>query len=115
MVANFFHRLFNPHCAQCREDAHCKNCDTLREILNEERYEKRRLIDKLLPNEPEQMPVATPAPLQLRKQYVPWRVRAAELEQEDKARLSSLEAQKAQILPVKSVEQLEEELGVTNG
>ncbi len=121
-IVNFFHHLFNPHCLQCKADKECLTCDTLRQILAEERYEKRRLLDRVFVNpdsdrSPEEK--VEVKPIKVGPTFTPWRMRAAQLEQMDKERhkenLAAKEAEKAQIVRSKSIEELEAELGVENG
>ena len=96
-MTNFWHRLFNPHCAHCAEERICKSCDMLERLLEKERIEKQQLLDKLL-KEP------TPEPVREEDREIkpiqpggmPWRVRKALLENESKveARLKKQEEEK---------------------
>jgi len=118
MLVNFFHRLFNPHCEHCIEEArelkHCDSCDILKMQLALKTDECNKLMDRLL-NPPTQEPVNEPLVNVTRPnptRYTTWAVRKQMLEQEDKKKAELLrQAPK----PSSSVEELEKELGVQEG
>ncbi len=110
MSGNWIHRLFNPHCPDCKEEREdsmvCESCETLKQQLEIANYEKKQLMDRILEkpaleSKPELREVTVP-------RAVPWPVRRQMLEAEDreKARLMR-EAPK----PV-STEDLEKELDI---
>lgn len=114
-MINFFHHLFNPHCPNCIEEKQCQNCETLRQLLDQERYEKSRLLDQIIEltkpiivNEVREKS-EEPKPLQ---SHIPWKVRRAILEQEDrvKARIEK-EHKLTEVKPL-TVAELEKKLGV---
>lgn len=109
----FFHHMLNPHCPDCRMEHECKNCQTLRDLLEAERYNNKQLLNSLLEH------VSGPkeeAP-KLTEDYkpvsnsLPWRVRQQMLEENDreKARIIREQAQNTHSL---STAELEKELGV---
>lgn len=98
----FFHRLFHVHCAECRTESECPNCNLLRDMLADERREKKELLEKLT-KEPEKIVQPEQTKVEVRQTAMPWRVRQQILEAEDR--------RKAQVLrEVKSTEELEKEL-----
>lgn len=113
-IRNFFHHLFNPHCAECRNERNNPTIDILRELLFEERRNNQRLLDRILfvPEEAKEEIKERPQPIG--KKFTPWNVRRTELERADKERADSLIAEKKQILPIVPIEDLERELGVIN-
>jgi hypothetical protein len=111
-MIKFFHRLFKPHCPSCIAEKECKSCETLRSLLETEKFEKQKLLNALL--EKHQVPAfettATPEPIQPAK-FVPWRVRQQMLENEDKKRAELMRAKaREQAESIKSTERLEREL-----
>lgn len=105
-VIKWFHHLFNPHCPECAHDLACKNCEILQGILEQERYEKKQLLEKLLHKD--DLPVATNNEriLEIPKpRNIPWSVRQQMLETEDRL------ANKAR----KEIADLEKELDIPTG
>jgi len=123
-IINFFatlglalHKLFHPHCEHCRlmdEEAYekiedskvCQSCEHLRLLLEQEKAEKKRLLDEILKH-PEQVE-SKPSPDDMKplgKRYMPWNVVRQNLE--NKYRLQSRESVKDE-----TIESLEEELGI---
>lgn len=81
-MIKWLHHLFNPHCAECRAEHECQNCNTLRQLLEVEKREKKELLEKLFPIEQKPVePTETHKPL--RSIAIPWRVKQQMLEQED--------------------------------
>lgn len=87
----------------------CPSCETLKEIIATERFEKKQLLDKLTLEKPPVMeePPANMTPIQSR--MIPWRVKRQLLEAEDR--------KKAELLrnapkPDAEVVDLEQELGL---
>ena len=135
-MIHFFHKLFNVHCARCEELEVLKNskprclvCEELRELLNLEKREKQRLLDAILEfnhqnikdkeTAREVTPVSNLRPIP--PLNVPWRVRQQMLEDEDRRRAQILAERQRDLpqtptpVPAPTNEQLEEELGVSNG
>lgn len=111
-IIKYFHHLFNPHCDHCDHDKACKNCEVLQQLLTEERFEKKRLLDTLLSVT---NPVAKPEPDRtvafedIRPKHTPWRVKKEMLEAEDRRHAALLKAEYD-----KSIEKLEHELEIPN-
>jgi hypothetical protein len=105
-MTNFFHRLFNPHCPDCRADAICESCETLRIEIARLRDENTKLLDRIL--EKPTSPVAQEvAPMKVPPRNVPWNVRRQMLEAEDRERAKLM----AQVTKT-DVTDLEKELDV---
>jgi hypothetical protein len=127
-IVNFFRNLFR--CQTCEvllseleeyrkwHDRPCSSCEILKVELENERLEKRKLLDKLLfPPEPK-------PDLNLETEYkpvlprhTPWSIRQAMLEREDRERakvLAEFAAMERNANPVKPVSELEKELLTTN-
>jgi hypothetical protein len=123
-MSNFFHRLFNPHCPHCIEEAErnkkCDTCDVLRVQLELANVQNQQLLDRLTAK-PEQVVSGPPAPIS-RPMHVPWSVRRQMLEQADKEKARAMtqaakpdtESETVTIQP-KNLEELEKELGVVDG
>ena len=86
----------------------CENCEMLRSLLEQERYNNRKLLDSLLevvkPSVVASERSEPPKPIMPKN--IPWSVRQQMLEQESRIT--------AQLLKQKSIENLEEELGVSD-
>lgn len=86
----------------------CQSCETLKELLAAERYDKQQILNKLL-REPEPV-IENQAPMEItRPKIMPWRVKRQLLEAEDR--------KKAELLrnapkPDTDTADLEKELGV---
>ena len=115
-----FHKIFQPHCVDCAHDKECKTCDTLRDMLEAERFEKKQLLNRILElttkptNE-----VRDVAPKndfeELRPRNVSWNVKRAMLEEEDRAKARVIAEHKLyKQESVKTTEELERELGVVD-
>lgn len=120
-IKDWFHHLLEPHCPDCKFEREierqCKNCDTLRDLLEIEKFEKRELLRSILADKnalPEQKYEGTPQ--EVRPKTVSWRVRREMLEQEDRVKAQAIQRQQGEEKAAKqSVEELEKELGVING
>lgn len=120
MFTEFFHHLFTAHCPQCEHEKDCKSCETLRELLTEERFTNKRLLDKII--ELTQPKVVTerdtPPAIEYKPiggKHVSWKVKQAALEEEDRAKARLLDKMRLESVPVStSVEELEKELGVAD-
>ncbi len=116
-MKNPFHEFLNPHCEHCkneREDIKiCHSCETLKLEIERLRDENERLLDRLLAKPEPIIETGPPKDMKVPK-HIPWNVRRQMLEQEDreKARLMSQAPQP--LKDIKSVEELEKELGVEN-
>lgn len=110
---NWFHHLFNPHCEECAHERECKTCETMRSILEVERFEKKQLLERLLElTAPEVHERVEIKPETLKARAIPWRVRKEMLETEDRAKAKILHEQAQE--RGTTVEDLEKELGVSN-
>ena len=110
-LTRFFHELFHPHCPHCaeerQENKYCESCDTLKAQLALANIERDKLLNRILnppPIEPERS--TAPEPQAVKPRMVPWNVRRAMLEQEDR--------EKAKLMreAPQPIEKLEEELGI---
>ncbi len=116
-MINFFHKLLNPHCPDCRQDELeariCSSCETLRSELASVRHENQQLLKSLLEITSPIKPVVVtqevnPQPLQ---SATSWRVRKQMLETEDRRNAEIIRQNKIQSVDsTKSTEQLEKEL-----
>lgn len=103
---NWLHRLLNPHCPDCnlvkQEEKVCKNCDTLRSLLEIEKFEKKRLLDEILRKD-EPIIQQEVKFEEIKPKHVPWRVKQQTLEENDRI--------KAKILADRAkIEKMEKEL-----
>ena len=100
---DFINHLLSPHCHECDLNKECLNCLKFIQLLDQEKSEKRKLLDTLISllSEPVEDKVETPAPI--KPALVPWRIKKELLEQEDR--------KKAQILK-EQTEELEKELNI---
>lgn len=111
-IVNFFHHLFNPHCPECTVERGCKNCETLRSLLDTEKFEKSQLLNTLLHKDQSSQPMEVELPKPITSKHIPWNVRRQMLEAEDRETARLLKKQQAE---TKQIEELEKELGVENG
>lgn len=131
-VVKFFHELFNPHCPHCKEEReleyndkhHCDSCEILKTQLAIKNQENNTLLAKIL-KEPE--PIVTNEPVRIPtapRVGIPWRVRQAHLEAEDRAKFAAMQKsaqpdkpkESNKPTPIKAesdVQNLEQELGIT--
>lgn len=114
----FFHHLFNPHCPDCSLEKECRTCDTLRSLLESERFEKKELLKQLLDLTKPIVEVTHESniPQPLKPHFTPWRVKQAELEEADRVKARIMHDREKQVGPVvsekKSVEELEKQLDI---
>lgn len=108
---NWLHHLFNPHCQECliEKESSCKSCEILKQELALSHAREQKYIDALLVQEDKEL-VPQELPKPIISAYKPWRVKQAELENEEKKRAVDLMNRRT-----KEIEKLEEELGVENG
>jgi len=123
-IINFFaalglawHKFFHPHCEHCRmmdeeayekiEDASvCQSCEYLRLLLEQEKAEKKRLLDEILKSQEQVEYHHKQEDMKpLGKRYMPWGVVRQTLE--NRHRKQAQEQAKVQ-----TTEELEEELGI---
>lgn len=116
-MTNFFHRLFNPHCPDCRADAICESCETLRIEIARLRDENSKLLDRIL-EKPEKVEIRAAAPAMINRPNVPWNVRRQMLEAEDRERAKLMkQVEKADVADLEKeldVATREREHGSTN-
>lgn len=118
---NLFHKFFNPHCPECRDEKLdgliCDSCNTLRqENVNLRKHNDQliqALLDKVNPKKdqiPQQVVITQPV-----SNNLSWRARRHMLETEDKKSADLLkEKRKEMATPIKSVTELESELEIEN-
>lgn len=117
-MVNFFHKLFNPHCPDCKADAIESNTNIAIEVLKSElaaaRYDNKFLMNALLPKQEQTINYEQPK-IEINKTQMPWKVRQQMLEAEDRAlaqtnRRIKEEKENAEKASAKSTEELEKEL-----
>lgn len=117
---NWFHKFFNPHCPDCkleREDSKiCASCETLKLEIERLRLENDKLLNKILEKHTkEKISGQLDEPrLPISSGNMPWNVRRQMLEKEDRERAKLIREAPKPRTDVKSVEDLEKELGVDN-
>lgn len=112
----WLHHLFNPHCVECAHERLCKNCESYKEQVAVLLRENERLLNHIVKPEIINQPVydekaENKKPVNLNR-HVPWEVRRQMLEEND--RLTAEKLRKNQTSEVKSVQELEKELGIQN-
>ena len=111
---HFLHHWFVPHCELCRqeklEERECRNCEILKQLLDTEKFENKRLLDRILhvPIAVEQGGTEEIKPIQP-KTITSLRVRREMLEAEDRVRNKKSMEKEIELAP-KTTEQLETEL-----
>ncbi len=128
-MANWFHRLMNPHCPHCMEerdkeferrrllhteekqeledDAVCPSCETLRRQLEIANHQNEALLSRLL--EKPSVPERTEPPVITKPKMMSWNVRRQMLEAEDRHRANLLRKAPTPDAPV-DVSDLEQEV-----
>lgn len=89
---NWFHRLLNPHCPDCKEELRENKINPVEEALKLENARMQEMIDRLfdrLLEKPETVVQGEPAKT-TRPAYVPWRVRQQMLEREDREKARAM-------------------------
>jgi hypothetical protein len=109
MFIKWFHHLFNPHCPTCAIEKLCKNCDTLRDIIESERLEKARLLQLFIDKQTPMIEPVVKAPEALQPKAVSWRIKKEMLEAEDRAKAAILAREK------RSTEEIERGLEIDAG
>lgn len=105
---NWLHHLFNPHCEHCYAEKQCSNCETLKTLLESERYEKGKLVQQIIEiTKPQVETVLAPklSAEESKPQIVSWRVKRDLLESEDRAKAKIISDRKR-------VDDLEKQVGV---
>lgn len=105
MLIKWLHHIFQPHCPECEHEYDCKTCETLRSLLDAERFEKKQILENLLdltkPVSEVRDNQSQPAMQPIRSSNVPWRVRQQMLEAEDRR---SKELRKNNEIEIKDLE-----------
>jgi hypothetical protein len=121
-MLKWIHHLLNPHCKECRDELReakeCSNCETLRGLLEAERRNNSQLLEKIIaPKVIEKIErISSDEKLEpIGNKYVPWRVRQQMLEQEDAQRAKVLKEHNFPDTTGKPTDEIEKELGVSNG
>jgi hypothetical protein len=128
MIKEILYKLFN------LEPFPCPTCEVLQIQLENEQRQNKFLLERLLAKDaPTGVPAEPPVNLEDMKpigsQFVPWRVRQAHFEQEDKAKAEVLRKNREEVELAKkklvnaptvaqqqaSIEKLESELGIKEG
>src|SRR5689334_23184534 len=109
--------LFDPHCVVCAHKNDCKNCELLKEMLEAERWEKRKILDSMLYKPEQNTQVPQPDHMSFGRKFIPWNIRAEMLQAQDRKKAQVLhdlaeEKKAADLLEKVHVEQLERELGI---
>lgn len=123
----FFHKLFRPNC-ECMicAEARCEVCEELKRMLYQEQVDKARLLTALVEvSKPERITekITGQLPEPIHPKTVPWPVKQAQLEREDRARAIKKREQEEQNRAeqkvviqhqeaIQSIAQLETELGI---
>ena len=90
----------------------CQSCETLKLLLEQERHDKNRLMDRLLyKEEPEPRVLSTPESIGPRR--LPWAAMKQRLELEDKLKAEQLR-EESKIEARHDIKKLEEELRVSH-
>ena len=106
------------HCPECAHELECKNCEVLRELLVEERFEKKQLLNRIIElttNKPveEREKAAAVEFKPIGSKHVSWKIKQALLEDEDRAKARLM--QELKLDKSMTTEELEKELlGVEN-
>jgi hypothetical protein len=113
-MTNFFHKLLNPHCEQCKEEQEDKKFNIAIDVLQSEiaslRHEKQILLQALLPKEEPIYKESNSVP-QIINKSKSWRVRQQMLEEADREKARAIQRSKEDAkLAAKSTEELESEL-----
>lgn len=112
-LVHWFHHLFDPHCTLCLEEKRCESCETLHLLLDEERSEKRKLIEQIIeltkPTPPiQEKTIENKQPI---NSHMSWKVKRQILEDEDRAKARII---KEQSIKPMTIEELEKKLEINN-
>lgn len=115
-MSNFFHRLFNPHCPECRDELRESKVSEVEEALKRENARMQEMIDRLfdrLLEKPEVVVDERKPASTVKPSHIPWRIRQQMLENEDREKARLLrDAPKPDPKTVEEIKNLEVELGV---
>lgn len=139
-MINWIHKLFHPHCVQCKaeqlaqneldqEARVCQSCEVLKEQLNIANYEKDILLKSILnKNESNSSINQDESPEPIRRGAIPWRARRQMLEDEDRKKSELIKKSRETLESInslnsntdkideegsKEIAKLEEEIGLT--
>lgn len=116
-MSNFLHRWLNPHCVDCnaerQESKLCMSCETLKDQLARVNDEKKQLLESILEKPKEEEPRILEKE-EIQSKYVPWRVRQAALEAEDRQKAMLLKKKQEELkgTPKVDTSELEKELEI---
>ena len=116
-MIKFFHRLFNPHCDHCAQEARdskiCPTCEVYRAQLELVNHEKKLLlatIEKI--SNPVIEEKEFPSNIEpIQSKNTPWPIRRRMLEAEDRIAAEKLRIRNAELKSEK-IENLEKEVGI---
>lgn len=113
-LITWWHHFTNPHCVECAIELQCDSCETLRQLLAQEKIEKQKLLDTIIElTKPEKViehkPVEDRLPLNAN---MVWKKRRQMLEEEDRNRARVIAEQKLNEIKPLTTEELEEQLGI---
>lgn len=112
IISKLLHKWFD------LEPDMCPNCEVLKSIIEQERFEKGKLIQTIVdlskPAPVENVTIDRPEPI--RPKHVPWRIRQQELETKDREEAQLLAKKRQEMAAIghekTSVEELEAEVGI---
>jgi len=113
---NFFHRLFNPHCPDCIEQArelnHCNSCEILQLEITKLRIDNNKLLDVILnKNNSPSLPINIEDMKPIQSKHIPWAVKRQQLEADDRRIAERLKSEApTPKIPDTKLEELEEEI-----
>lgn len=116
---HWLHHLINPHCDYCDRDSMenkvCQSCETLKMQLSIANSEKSQLLQSILSlNKPAEVQTAPSVNYEnIKKQAMPWNVRKAMLESEDRKAAQLIAEHKKQADEIaKDISKLEKEVNL---
>lgn len=92
----------------------CPNCELLKQILEQERFERKEMLNVIIEsNKPKTEYVPVQTPQEFKPKVVSWRVRQAALEQEDRIKAALLKNKTKEMKDAQvDVSDLEQEMGI---
>lgn len=112
---NWIHKLFNPHCPHCRDEAEqsrvCDNCEYLKIQIAKLQQENERLLNNLLDDSPKINNIEeVNVPVNLNtSRFIPFSVKRQELESRDR-QIAKNQAEELKKNHNKNIEELEKEI-----
>lgn len=112
---NWIHKLFNPHCPHCRDEAEqsrvCDNCEYLKIQIAKLQQENERLLNNLLDDSPKVQTIEqSETPINLNtSRFIPFSVKRQELESKDR-QIARSQAEELKKNHNKNIEELEKEI-----